>query len=260
MTEPSHTPTPTPIRSRWARLASASAEVARGLAILAVLLLGTLLIAGHARPDFTFLSTSPAGYQASPAGHLGFRDSLAVLRRDGFDLALDEEDVTSVLVGLQPLNLLAGPFREAAESLTAQVRRLASTPSVIPTQGWLSSNFSKRRYHPLLRVVRPHEGIDVRAPAGTPIEAPAAGTVIKAGWDGGYGRSVLIDHGYGTITRYAHASRILVEVGERVQRGQVIALVGRTGLAEAPHLHYEVHVNGRPVDPLRYVLPAVIAD
>lgn len=259
MTEKGRYPTRTRRRTTWSRFASASVEVARALAVLAVLVLGALLIAGHVTPRSAYSSTSPAGYQTSPSVLLGFRDTLAVLRRDGFE-GMGEEDVNALLVGLQPLNLLAGPFREAAESLTAQVRRLSATPSVMPTQGWLSSNFSRRRYHPLLHVNRPHEGIDVRAPLGTPIEAPAAGTVIKTGWEGGYGQTVNIDHGYGTITRYAHASRILVEVGQRVRRGQMIALVGSTGLAEAPHLHYEVLVDNRPVDPLRYVLPAVIAD
>jgi murein DD-endopeptidase MepM/ murein hydrolase activator NlpD len=95
---------------------------------------------------------------------------------------------------------------------------------------------------------------------GTPIQAPAAGTVVKAGWEGGYGRTVEIDHGFGIITRYAHTSRIFVNVGQRVGRGELIANVGRSGLAEAPHLHYEVHVSGRPVDPLKFVLPAVMAD
>jgi murein DD-endopeptidase MepM/ murein hydrolase activator NlpD len=116
------------------------------------------------------------------------------------------------------------------------------------------------RSHPILHVARPHEGIDITAPAGTPIEAPGAGVVVKAGWEGGYGNTVELDHGYGIVTRYAHASRLAVRKGQRVERGDVIAYVGRTGLAVGPHLHYEVHVNGRPVNPLRYILPDVIAD
>ncbi len=93
------------------------------------------------------------------------------------------------------------------------------------------------------------------APMGSPIEAPASGVVTDAGWESGYGNTVTIDHGYGIVTKFAHASKLLVKVGQRVQRGQRIALVGNTGLATGPHLHYEVHVNGRPVDPLKYVLP-----
>ena len=152
-------------------------------------------------------------------------------------------------------NLLSSSFRDAADSLAVHSARLAATPSIMPTQGWLSSAFSSMRSHPILHVARPHEGIDVTAPMGSPIEAPAAGRVIDAGWESGYGNTVTIDHGFGTVTKFAHTSKILVTVGQRVARGQRIALVGNSGLATGPHLHYEVHVNGRPVDPLRYVLP-----
>jgi murein DD-endopeptidase MepM/ murein hydrolase activator NlpD len=152
-------------------------------------------------------------------------------------------------------NLLASSFREAADSLAVHSARLAATPSIMPTQGWLSSAFSSMRAHPILHMARPHEGIDVTAPSGTPIEAPAAGVVTDAGWESGYGNTVTIDHGFGIVTKFAHTSKILVRQGQRVSRGQRIALVGNTGLATGPHLHYEVHVNGRPVDPLKYVLP-----
>ena len=130
----------------------------------------------------------------------------------------------------------------------------------MPTSGWLTSAFSQMRAHPILHIDRPHEGIDVVAPAGTPIEAPPAGIVTSAGWSTGYGNTITIDHGFGLVTRYAHASRLLVRAGQRVKRGERIALVGNTGLATGPHLHYEVHVNGKPVDPLRYVLPDVVVD
>jgi murein DD-endopeptidase MepM/ murein hydrolase activator NlpD len=152
-------------------------------------------------------------------------------------------------------NLLASSFEEAADSLAVHSARLAATPSIMPTQGWLTSAFSSMRAHPILHIARPHEGIDVTAPMGSPIEAPAAGVVIDAGWESGYGNTVTLDHGYGIVTKFAHASKVLVRVGQRVERGQRIALVGNTGLATGPHLHYEVHVNGRPVDPLKYVLP-----
>jgi murein DD-endopeptidase MepM/ murein hydrolase activator NlpD len=152
-------------------------------------------------------------------------------------------------------NLLASSFEEAKDSLASHSQRLAATPSIMPTQGWLTSAFSQMREHPILHIARPHEGIDVVAPMGSPIEAPAAGVVTDAGWESGYGNTVTIDHGYGVVTKFAHASKLLVKAGQRVSRGQRIALVGNTGLATGPHLHYEVHVNGRPVDPLRYVLP-----
>lgn len=152
-------------------------------------------------------------------------------------------------------NLLASSFKEASESLAVHSARLSATPSIMPTRGWLTSAFSAMRSHPILHVARPHEGIDVTAAMGSPIEAPAAGVVLQAGWESGYGNTVTLDHGYGIVTKFAHASKLLVRAGQRVARGQRIALVGNTGLATAPHLHYEVHVNGRPVDPLRYVMP-----
>ncbi|HEV8196074.1 MAG TPA: M23 family metallopeptidase [Gemmatimonadales bacterium] len=157
-------------------------------------------------------------------------------------------------------SLLAISFREAGDSLALHANRLAATPSIMPTAGWLSSAFSMMRYHPILHVARAHEGLDVSAPMGTPIEAPAGGVVTSAGWETGYGNTLTIDHGFGIVTKFAHASRLLVRVGQKVERGDRIALVGATGLSTGPHLHYEVHVNGRPVDPRRYILPQVVTD
>ena len=157
-------------------------------------------------------------------------------------------------------NLLATSFNEAADSLASHKERVEAMPSILPTQGWLTSNFSSTRMHPILGYARPHEGIDVSAPTGTPIEAPAAGRVVEVGWESGYGNVVVLDHGYGIETKFAHTSKALVRKGQRVKRGDRIALVGSTGLATGPHLHYEVHVNGHPVNPLRYVLPDVVTD
>lgn len=151
-------------------------------------------------------------------------------------------------------DLLSRSFQQAADSLASHRDRLAATPSVMPTQGWLTSAFTSMRYHPILHAARPHEGIDVAAPMGSPIEAPAAGTVVFSGWESGYGNVIVLDHGFGLRTKYAHCSRLIVRQGQRVGRGQQIALVGNTGLSTGPHLHYEVHVNGRAVDPLRYVM------
>ena len=96
---------------------------------------------------------------------------------------------------------------------------------------------------------------------GSPIIAPAAGRIKSAGYAAGYGNTFEIDHGNGIVTKFAHCSRIVVRTGDQVKRGQVVAMVGNTGLSTGPHLHYEVHVNGHPVDPLRYVvLPGKIAD
>ena len=157
-------------------------------------------------------------------------------------------------------NILAASFAEATDSLASNSARMASLPSIMPTRGWLSSAFSSMRQHPILHIARPHEGIDVVAVEGAPIEAPADGVVISARWETGYGNTLEINHGNGIVTRFAHTSRILVHVGQRVKRGERIALVGHTGLATGSHLHYEVHVNGHPVDPLKYVLPDAVVD
>lgn len=185
----------------------------------------------------------------------------------GYDDELSEAGVlghraTEVRVDLNAMirraNMLSTSFDEAMDSLASHASQLRATPSIMPTQGWLSSGFKAMRMHPILNYARPHRGIDVTAPKGTPILAPADGIVRSAGWGSGFGNVVTINHGYGVVTKYAHASKIMVKRGQRVKRGEVIALVGKTGLATAPHLHYEVHVKGRAVDPRKYVLPEEI--
>lgn len=161
---------------------------------------------------------------------------------------------------LRRATLISTSFREASESLASHVQRLAATPSIMPTTGFLTSNFSGLRYHPILHIGRPHEGIDITAPYGTPIIAPAAGRVVSVGWRAGFGLAVELDHGFGVRTIYAHMSRTAAAVGRSVRRGERLGFVGSTGLSTGPHLHYEVHVDGRAVDPLRYVMPSAIAD
>lgn len=150
--------------------------------------------------------------------------------------------------------LLAFSWREAEDTLTFKHDRLAATPSIYPTAGYVSSSFSTSRWHPILDRPRPHTGIDIVARTGTPIVASAKGRVSFAGDQGEYGLTVEIDHGHGMVTRYAHMSKIGVRRGEAVDRGQTIGKVGQTGLAIGPHLHYEVLVNGRAADPRRYIL------
>lgn len=161
---------------------------------------------------------------------------------------------------LRRANVLLASFDEISDTLSRHADRLASTPSIMPTAGWLSSNFSRSRRHPILHISRPHEGIDVTAPMGAPIVAPASGRVVDVGRETGYGLIVEIDHGNGIVTKYAHCSRVLVKKGQKVTRGEVIAAVGNSGLSTGPHLHYEIHINGRVVDPLTYVLPGAIVD
>jgi len=134
-------------------------------------------------------------------------------------------------------------------------------PSIRPVQAeesWISSSFSQSRMHPVLQYNRPHPGIDISALAGTPILASAAGVVTYAGTQSGYGKTVEIDHGFGYKTRYAHAGSIEVNRGQRVSRGDLLGEVGKTGLATAPHLHYEVMIDGRQVNPRQYLLDDIV--
>jgi len=119
-----------------------------------------------------------------------------------------------------------------------------------PARGPITSGFGLRR-HPLFGIVHRHQGVDIAAPWGTPVRAAAAGTVVYAGWFGGYGKLVVVDHGGGVATLYGHLSSIAVSPGDRVAAGDVLGRVGSTGYSTGPHLHFEIRVDGRPVDPLR---------
>jgi hypothetical protein len=130
---------------------------------------------------------------------------------------------------------------------------LRAYPSQLPVEGWITSGFGFRR-NPWTGGRKLHAGIDVAAPHGTPVVSPADGFVIMSSYGSGYGNQVVIDHGYGLVTRFAHLSRRLVQVGDHVLRGQVVARVGSTGHSTGPHLHYEVHRNGVPTNPRNYIL------
>jgi len=130
---------------------------------------------------------------------------------------------------------------------------LASTPSIWPTRGWLSSGFGYRK-SPFTGKKEFHKGIDISTRMGAPIVASADGVVSFTGWNGGYGRVVVIKHGHGFKTKYAHLKKSLVKRGQHVKRGETIGLVGNSGRTTGSHLHYEVHLNRVPVNPARYVL------
>ncbi len=111
------------------------------------------------------------------------------------------------------------------------------------------------RLHPIHKISKMHEGIDFAAPSGTEIQATGNGRVVKIeNKNSGYGRSILIDHGYGYQTLYAHMKEVKVRIGEHVKKGQLIGLIGSTGTSTAPHCHYEVRMNGRPVNPINYCM------
>jgi murein DD-endopeptidase MepM/ murein hydrolase activator NlpD len=146
---------------------------------------------------------------------------------------------------------------EKSEQLTSfyQDQRvlLASTPSVWPVRGYLSASFGNRT-DPFTGQFDFHPGIDISTPTGTSVQAPADGVVVSTGPKGGYGNAMVIDHGYGIVTRYAHLSAFNVRPGQRVSRGDVIGFVGNTGRSTAPHLHYEVWVKDQAKNPVQYIL------
>jgi len=154
--------------------------------------------------------------------------------------------------------LLSSSLEEATDSVLAHRDLLESTPSILPTPGWLSSSYSESRMHPIHNRPLPHPGVDISAPKGTSIYAAAKGRVIRAGWVVGYGLTIEIDHGFGYVTLYGHASELIASQSEEVQRGDVIARVGSTGIATSPHLHYEVRVQGIAQNPANFILPEYV--
>jgi murein DD-endopeptidase MepM/ murein hydrolase activator NlpD len=143
--------------------------------------------------------------------------------------------------------------QELIQKIRAHQDILAATPSIWPTEGWVTSNFGYR-ISPFTGQREFHKGIDISSPVGTPIYAPARGKIVHNNRDGSYGLSIKLDHGSGLMTRYAHMHRSAVKVGQTVTRGELVGYVGSTGRSTGPHLHYEVRLNGVPVNPLRYIL------
>jgi murein DD-endopeptidase MepM/ murein hydrolase activator NlpD len=182
------------------------------------------------------------------------RDALVAARRDkSTALASIQEDRESVLAEIHALEQQSAAL---AERIRQAQQQGSSVPPVVPPSGsgllgWpvsgpVTSGFG-------LRWGRMHEGIDIAVAEGTPVRASAAGTVIHAGWLGGYGNLVVVDHGGGLSTAYAHNSSYATSVGQSVAAGQVVAYSGNTGNSSGPHVHFEVRVNGSAVDPLGYL-------
>lgn len=177
----------------------------------------------------------------------------------------------ALVAGLPPVAGSGGPTLPAGQDLEARSARLEgrlddiesqidrrksvllSTPTVAPVDGLLNSGFGVRR-DPFHGNPAFHAGLDIATPSGQPVGATAEGVVVKAGWHGEYGNLVEIQHRSGYRTLYGHLSKILVAEGQRVERGDKIGLVGSTGRSTAPHLHYEVRVGDRLVNPLEYIL------
>jgi len=139
-------------------------------------------------------------------------------------------------------------------TLSQQKSLLSSIPAISPVNGWVTSGYGPR-ISPFTGKRSMHLGIDVASPIGTPIYAPANGVVIFTGAKAGFGNFIMIAHGYGIVSRYGHNAQNLVQPGQRIKRGDQIGTVGMTGRSTGPHLHYEILVNGRSVDPRKFILP-----
>lgn len=180
--------------------------------------------------------------------------------KDDYDEALSNNVHENLVHLSETLDELLARSRLQRESLGDLLEHLeekkylrAHTPSIAPVQGWFISGFGYR-IDPFTGQVKMHEGLDIAAPPGTPIIAPANGVVRSINNNKGFGLTLIIDHGYGFTTLYAHCQRIKVARGARVKRGDVIAYVGNTGKSTGPHLHYEVHVAQVPRNPINYIL------
>lgn len=197
------------------------------------------------------------------------KNSIALLRqqllarRDQYEAQADQQTqlITRLKDNRSALEAAQAQLARDSESLANLIRqRIAAANGIIlgtgqmsiPTSGRITSRFGSR-VHPVLGYRRFHGGVDFGAPYGTRITAADSGKVIFSGWYGGYGNSVIIDHGGGLTTLYAHASRLNVREGQAVVKGQSIAAVGSTGLSTGPHLHFEVRRNGSPVDPMGFL-------
>lgn len=143
-------------------------------------------------------------------------------------------------------------FESVFSALLDQKQRLDHTPSTYPVNGILMRGFGMKS-DPFTGKVRPHHGLDLAAPIGTPIYAPASGKVILRERQTQFGNTIVIDHGYGVETVYGHMSKFAAKLGQTVRRGEIIGYVGNSGYSTGPHLHYEIHANGRPQNPMDYV-------
>jgi murein DD-endopeptidase MepM/ murein hydrolase activator NlpD len=165
--------------------------------------------------------------------------------------------LSRVQAGIAWLQNEAGTEERSLKDLTSAIEskqaKWDATPSIWPVKGWITSGFGKR-VSPFTGQMSVHEGVDIGAPYNTPVQSPAAGRVVVTGFDPRMGNLVAIDHGYGMETQYGHMAKVLVKSGQKVRRGDVIGLVGSTGLSTGPHLHYHIKSNSHPVDPQRYIL------
>lgn len=174
------------------------------------------------------------------------------LRRSN-SVNLDKNDFQMQIKGL---SLLLDKSSEELNALIADVekklRYLDAKPNLMPTTGRITSGFGYRN-NPFGRGKEFHNGVDIANSSGTKIKAAGSGVITFAGYNGGYGRHIIISHGYGYQSVYGHNRKLLVKVGDKVEKGQVISQMGSTGRSTGPHLHFEVRLNGDPIDPMKVI-------
>ena len=188
----------------------------------------------------------------------GGGDGSATFAAESAQLAMLNFQIDHALAESQVLEAKAAAAAEAQRAaMLARQQYLAAIPSIWPTDGYVSSGFGYRSYPDS----EFHPGLDIVNDYGASVYATAAGVVEQAGWDGGYGYKIVIDHGNGYETWYGHNSRLLVSAGESVHKGELIAEIGSTGFATGPHCHYEIVLWGHPIDPTPYLdgVPAQLA-
>lgn len=176
------------------------------------------------------------------------------------DLPLEQKHNTLIREMHEQVNLTnlaakkqALDFENLIQQLEKKRNLLACTPSIRPVDGWITSKFGYR-VSPFTGRKEFHSGLDIANKAGKKIIATADGTISYAGGKVYIGNLVVIDHGYGRVTKYGHLKKVLVKRGQKVKRGDVIGLMGNTGRSTGPHVHYEVRINGTPVNPTKYIL------
>ena len=195
--------------------------------------------------------TSPVNTDSYPRHQVeGFAFPAAVESNPSLQKGLLVDHVNSLL---RQSDQRLGSLRQLRDYYQERETLLASIPSIWPSDGYFISGFGHRR-DPFTGTRKMHQGIDIAGPEGTPVIAPASGTVIYVGDAGGYGKMIALDHGNGLVSRFGHLSRILIKMGKTVKRGDHIGSMGNTGRSTGPHLHYEVRKHGVAMDPTQYVL------
>ncbi len=210
-------------------------------------------VPGQGGEEFPYESSNPMGAENSDQ----FAESKVESTSLGQTLTMHEK-IREIEVGLRWIDSQSQVEKKILDTLlnTANLRaeRWASTPSIWPVKGPITSKFGPR-VSPFTGKKALHAGIDIGSPRGTEIHAPSAGKVVIAAYDARMGKFIRIDHGFGIETTYGHLSKMKVKYGQKVKRGDLIGLVGSTGkFSTGPHLHYQVAVNDRVVDPVQYIL------